>query len=116
MYADDEVDSMNLGAFRARTPGSKPAKWQDQVIKIINRMADFIVGAPPPATKIAPREKENEDQLIDRIARLHQLIEQVKNSLRKSELEGVADPGLAKSLRMYQLRLQHYEDQWEDLE
>ncbi|KAF1777640.1 SAP domain [Phytophthora cactorum] len=58
MYADDEVDSMNLGAFRARTPGSKPAKWQDQVIKIINRMADFIVGAPPPATKIAPRVKK----------------------------------------------------------
>ncbi|ETL94271.1 hypothetical protein L917_07727 [Phytophthora nicotianae] len=118
MCADDEIDSMNLGENRARTPGHKSVKWQDQVIKTINRMTDFIVGAPLPAST-APQKAtgggDNEDQLIDRISKLHQMIDQVKNNLRKSEQEGIADTGLAKTLRMYQSRLQRYEEQLEAL-
>ncbi|ETL41107.1 hypothetical protein L916_07838, partial [Phytophthora nicotianae] len=118
MCADDEIDSMNRGENRARTPGHKSVKWQDQVIKTINRMTDFIVGAPLPAST-APQKAtgggDNEDQLIDRISKLHQMIDQVKNNLRKSEQEGIADTGLAKTLRMYQSRLQRYEEQLEAL-
>ncbi|KUF81123.1 hypothetical protein AM587_10004972 [Phytophthora nicotianae] len=118
MCADDEIDSMNLGENRARTPGHKSVKWQDQVIKTINRMTDFIVGAPLPAST-APQKAtgggDNEDQLIDRISKLHQMIDQVKNNLRKSEQEGIADTGLAKTLRMYQPSQQRYEEQLEAL-
>ncbi|ETI47812.1 hypothetical protein F443_08086 [Phytophthora nicotianae P1569] len=119
MCADDEIDSMNLGENRARTPGHKSVKWQDQVIKTINRMTDFIVGAPLPAST-APQKAtgggDNEDQLIDRISKLHQMIDQVKNNLRKSEQEGIADTGLAKTLRMYQSSQQRYEEQLEALD
>ncbi|ETK87691.1 hypothetical protein L915_07911 [Phytophthora nicotianae] len=118
MCADDEIDSMNRGENRARTPGHKSVKWQDQVIKTINRMTDFIVGAPLPAST-APQKAtgggDNEDQLIDRISKLHQMIDQVKNNLRKSEQEGIADTGLAKTLRMYQSSQQRYEEQLEAL-
>ncbi|KAE9017753.1 hypothetical protein PR002_g13303 [Phytophthora rubi] len=113
MHEQDEIDSLGLAALPP--PSTKPSKWQDEVLKTVNRIADIFVRAPavvaPPsiaATTPAPHE---EDVLIDRIAKLHQLIDQVKDSQRKSEQSECVDSTLARSISLYQQRLQHYESQ-----
>ncbi|EGZ15962.1 hypothetical protein PHYSODRAFT_316085 [Phytophthora sojae] len=113
MHEQDEIDSLGLAALPP--PSTKPSKWQDQVLKTVNWIADIFVRAPavvaPPsiaATTPAPHE---EDVLIDRIAKLHQLIDQVKESQRKSEQSGYVDSTLVRCIGLYQQRLQHYESQ-----
>ncbi|KAE9063379.1 hypothetical protein PF010_g29013 [Phytophthora fragariae] len=113
MHEEDKIDSLSVTALPP--PSTKPSKWQNQVLQTVNRIADFFVKAP---TVVNPRSisgrahaQPEEDVLTDRIARLHQLIDQVKESQRKSEQSGGADPALARSISLYQQRLQHYETQ-----
>lgn len=97
--------------------------------KTINRLADIVAGgrtpaavpvAAPvaaPATNVsAAKQAEDEDMLIDRIGKLHHLIEQVKERQRKVEQEGQTDTALANGLALYQQRLQLYESRQAALE
>ncbi|GMF30861.1 unnamed protein product [Phytophthora fragariaefolia] len=114
--AADELDSMNLNMVRKTGPESKPAKWQNQIIKTINRVADLIAGgstSPASSTQVA---NPDADRHIDRITKLHRLIDHVKERQRKSELARVVDASLSASLDKYQQRLQRYEDQLEDMD
>ncbi|POM62455.1 hypothetical protein PHPALM_28396 [Phytophthora palmivora] len=112
---EDEIDSMNLPGSHSDVPANKSAKWQDQVIRTVNRLADIFVGTPVTVSSARTRsteaERRDEDQLIDRIGKMHLLIEQVKERQRKDALSGTTDPTLAVSLRKYLQRLQRYEDQ-----
>lgn len=113
MHEEDEIDSLSVTALPL--PSTKPSKWQNQILQTVNRIADFFVKAPavvgPRSISGRAHAQPEEDVLIDRIARLHQLIDQVKESQRKSEQSGGADPALARSISIYQQRLQHYETQ-----
>ncbi|KAG6975406.1 hypothetical protein JG688_00002409 [Phytophthora aleatoria] len=115
MHPEDEMDSMNLAAILRTVSANKLSKWQGQVIQTINRLGNFIVGAPTTAAASATgtqnRGSNDEDLLIDRIGKLYQLIAQVQERQHKVELTGVSDPALAASLCKYQQRLQRYEDQ-----
>ncbi|ETL49273.1 hypothetical protein L916_01217 [Phytophthora nicotianae] len=105
MYPEDEIDSLEISASRKAAPTNKPAKWQDQVLKTTNRMANLKVGPPTSAAassaSVTQTENKDEDQLIDRIAKFHQLIDQVKQNQRKAELAGENDISLAASLLKY---------------
>ncbi|KAG1700363.1 hypothetical protein DVH05_012164 [Phytophthora capsici] len=81
-------------------------------------MADYLMGAPvtPSTASLSTRGTQDESQLIDRIAKLHQLIAQVKESQRKSEMDGATDPSLEASLLKYQQRLHRYENQLEAMD
>ncbi|KAF4033114.1 hypothetical protein GN244_ATG14999 [Phytophthora infestans] len=52
---------------------------------------------------------EDESTLLDRIDKLHRLIQQVKERQEKANSEGQVDNTLSKSLKLYQQRLEHYE-------
>ncbi|KAG1712453.1 hypothetical protein DVH05_000201 [Phytophthora capsici] len=69
----------------------------------------------PPSEKPIPTSQD-EDLLIDRIGKLHQLIGQVQERQRKTELDGHVDATLAVSLTLYQQRLQQYEERLAALE
>ncbi|KUF81303.1 hypothetical protein AM588_10000246 [Phytophthora nicotianae] len=47
MYPEDEIDSLEISASRKAAPTNKPAKWQDQVLKTTNRMANLKLDHPP---------------------------------------------------------------------
>ncbi|KAG2858675.1 hypothetical protein PC129_g9026 [Phytophthora cactorum] len=115
MHPEDEMDSMNLAAILRTVSANKLSKWQGQVIQTINRLGNFIVGAPTTAAASATgtqnRGSNDENLLIDRIGKLYQLIAQVQERQHKVELTGVSDPALAASLCKYHQRLQRYEDQ-----
>ncbi|KAJ8576561.1 hypothetical protein ON010_g2653 [Phytophthora cinnamomi] len=113
MRQEDEVDSLNLQNSSYTTTAGRIPKWQDGILKTINRLADIVVGgrAPvaTPAENVPATRPENEDVLFDRIDKLHHLIDQVKERQRKAELEGQTAAALANSLTLYQQCLQYYE-------
>ncbi|KAF4132204.1 hypothetical protein GN958_ATG18606 [Phytophthora infestans] len=118
MHPEDEIDSLKLAVSRRITPTNKTAKWQNQVVSTVTRMADYLMGAPVTSStaSLSTRGTQDESQLIDRIAKLHQLIAQVKESQRKSEMDGATDPSLEASLLKYQQRLHRYENQLEAMD
>ncbi|KAG3059414.1 hypothetical protein PI125_g25057 [Phytophthora idaei] len=112
MRDEDEVDSLDMKGKRA--PSSTRLKWQDSLLKAINRVVDIAIGdqsttTTPQPSSSAPRPEE-EDTLIDRIGKIHQLFHQVKERQRKANLERHVVSALAKRLALYQQRLDHYEN------
>ncbi|KAF4142078.1 hypothetical protein GN958_ATG08712 [Phytophthora infestans] len=118
MHPEDEIDSLKLAVSRRITPTNKTTKWQNQVVCTVTRMADYLMGAPVTSStaSLSTRGTQDESQLIDRIAKLHQLIAQVKESQRKPEMDGATDPSLEASLLKYQQRLHRNENQLEAMD
>ncbi|KAE8957024.1 hypothetical protein PR001_g31524 [Phytophthora rubi] len=119
MRQEDEVDSLDMQNSSHSTTTGRASKWQDGILKTINRLADIVAGsrnpAAAPVTALAANvpatvQAQDEDMLIDRIGKLHHLIEQVKERQRRLEQEGQTDAALANSLALYQQRLQLYEN------
>ncbi|KAE8982678.1 hypothetical protein PR003_g17444 [Phytophthora rubi] len=103
MRQEDEVDSLDPQNSSHSTTTGRASKWQDGILKTINRLADIVAGsrnpAAAPVTALAANipatvQAQDEDMLIDRIGKLHHLIEQVK------EQEGQTDAALANSLAL----------------
>ncbi|KAE9341051.1 hypothetical protein PF008_g10828 [Phytophthora fragariae] len=125
MRQEDEVDSLDMQNSSHSTTTGRASKWQDGILKTINRLADIVAGsrnpAAAPVTALAANvpatvQAQDEDMLIDRIGKLHHLIEQVKERQRRLEQEGQTDAALANSLALYQQRLQLYENRLAALE
>ncbi|KAG1684911.1 hypothetical protein DVH05_010177 [Phytophthora capsici] len=121
MREEDEIDSLGLCGGKTKRLTSTSSKWQDGLLKTVNRLADIVIGGGQNAAKMPPSEKpiptsQDEDLLIERIGKLHQLIGQVQERQRKTELDGHVDATLAASLTLYQQRLQQNEDRLAALE
>ncbi|ETP44298.1 hypothetical protein F442_09103 [Phytophthora nicotianae P10297] len=120
MHEEDEIDSLNMPVSEKPVAQVKSSKWQDQVLATINRMVDIFANTPQSAVALSTsrisRETLDEGLLLGRIAKLQQMIDQVKESQRKMELSGFSDPSLAKSVDLYQQRLQYYESRLADLD
>ncbi|KAG1698361.1 hypothetical protein DVH05_014864 [Phytophthora capsici] len=120
MHEEDEIDSLNMTISEKHVARVKSSKWQDQVLTTINRMVDILGNTPQPAVALSTshisREALDEDVVLGRIAKLQQMIGQVKENQRKMELSGISDLSLAKSIDLYQQRLQYYESRLADLD
>ncbi|KAF1779211.1 hypothetical protein GQ600_11676 [Phytophthora cactorum] len=82
MCEEDEVDPLDMKGHGKRAPSTTRLKWQDSLLKPINHVVDIVIRdqtttTTPQPNSSAPRPEE-EDTLIDRIGKLHQLFHQVK--------------------------------------
>ncbi|KAE9051285.1 hypothetical protein PR001_g1599 [Phytophthora rubi] len=120
MHAEDEVDSMNLNKEPVRPQSNRSSRWQDQVVNTVSRLADCIVGSSTtvaaPSTASNVNGTEDESVLLDRITKLHHLIDQVQESIRREEANGNTASALEESLGLYQRRLQRLQTQLTDLD
>ncbi|ETP16251.1 hypothetical protein F441_09140 [Phytophthora nicotianae CJ01A1] len=120
MHEEDKIDSLNMPVSEKPVAQVKSSKWQDQVLATINRMVDIFAKTPQSAVALSTsrisRETLDEGLRLGRIAKLQQMTDQVKESQRKMELSGFSDPSLAKSVDLYQQRLQYYESRLADLD
>ncbi|EEY58667.1 uncharacterized protein PITG_10782 [Phytophthora infestans T30-4] len=92
-FWEENLDVVNLRACIA----IKPELEDDQT-------ADTTAQTDPSTAR-----PEDESTLLDRIDKLHRLIQQVKERQEKANSEGQVDNTLSKSLKLYQQRLEHYE-------
>ncbi|KAE8915212.1 hypothetical protein PF005_g13342 [Phytophthora fragariae] len=120
IHAEDEVDSMNLDKEPVRPQSSRSSRWQDQVVNTVSRLADFIVGSSTtvavPSTASNANGNQDESVLLDRITKLHHLIDKVQESIRREEANGNTASALEESLGLYQRRLQRLQTQLADLD
>ncbi|KAF4145697.1 hypothetical protein GN958_ATG05114 [Phytophthora infestans] len=111
----ENLDVVNLRACIAIKPEleDKISKWQDGLLKTINNAMDIVVSDQTADTTAqtdpSTARPEDESTLLDRIDKLHRLIQQVKERQEKANSEGQVDNTLSKSLKLYQQRLEHYE-------
>lgn len=84
MHEEDEIDSMNLKrSSNGDRSSRKSAKWQHNILTTFDRIAEVLIGnqsSTVASTKAVTPNTDEEDMLLGRIAKLHQVISQVKNS------------------------------------
>ncbi|ETO81928.1 hypothetical protein F444_03843 [Phytophthora nicotianae P1976] len=120
MHEEDEIDSMNLKrSSKGDRSLRKSTKWQDNILTTFDRIAEVLIGnqsSTAASTKAVTPNADEEDMLLGRIAKLHQVIFQVKDSLRASVSNGETDVALTNSLGLYTKRLQQYESRLAELD